>query len=155
MRGIWGSNGRRIKFTNEGGLAVQYYNKTGAATIKGYCVTVDATTADSVRLNAIDVPDTIGVFLDSGVPDGQLAWVVVAGRAYAYFWGSTTMGYMARTGLSADTGEVAGQALSEALPTSPFNVDKHFCEIGHCLETRTGPGWLLSICILTKGQLWV
>jgi len=30
MRGIWGSNGYRIKFTYEGGLAVQYYNKTGA-----------------------------------------------------------------------------------------------------------------------------
>ena len=38
---VWGSNGSRIKFTHEGGLAVQYYNKTGAASIKGYCVTAD------------------------------------------------------------------------------------------------------------------
>jgi hypothetical protein len=53
------------------------------------------------------------------------------------------MGYLARTGLAADTGEVAGQALSEALPESPFTDAKHFCEIGHCLESRTGAGLAL------------
>lgn len=140
---VWGSNGSRIKFTHEGGLAVQYYNKTGAASIKGYCVTADTVAQDSVKFVPIGEPSCIGVFLDSGVPDGQFAWVVVAGRAYAYFWGSTVHGYLARTGLAADTGEVAGQALSEAVPTSPFDVDKHFCEIGHCLETRTGAGLAL------------
>ena len=39
-----------------------------------------------------------------------------------------------------DTGEISGQALNEAVPTSPFATDKHFCEIGHVLETRTGAG---------------
>jgi hypothetical protein len=142
MRSIWGSSGR-IKYTAEGGLAVQYYNKTGAASIKGYCVTTDTTTKDAVKLVPIGEPDCIGVFLDSGVPDGELAWVVVSGRAYVYFWGNTVMGYLARTGLAADTGEVAGQALSEALPESPFTDAKHFCEIGHCLESRTGAGLAL------------
>lgn len=140
---VWGSNGSRIKFTHEGGLAVQYYNKTVAATIKGYCVTADSTTTDAVSLVPIGDPDCIGVFLDSGVPDGQFALVVVAGRAYAYFWGDTVKGHLARTGLAVDSGEVAGQALSEAIPTSPFDVDKHFCEIGHVLEARTGAGLAL------------
>jgi len=140
---IWGRSGQRIKFTDEGGLAVQYYNKTGAASIKGYCVTADGTTKDAVKLVPVQEPSCIGVFLDSGVPDGEFAWVVVSGRAYAYFWDSTVMGYLARTGLTADTGETAGMAMSEAVPTSPFDVDKHFCEIGHCLETRTGAGLAL------------
>jgi hypothetical protein len=140
---IWGSSGRRVKFTDEGGLAVQYLNKTGADSIKGYCVTASDATADAVKLVPIQVPNCIGVFLDSGVPDGELAWVVISGRAYVYFWGDAVKGYLARTGLTADTGEVAGQALSEAMPESPFDVDKHFCEIGHCLEARTGAGLAL------------
>lgn len=140
---VWGSKGRGIKFTNDGGLAVQYLNGTGSATVKGYCVTPSDAADDTVKLVPIGEPSCIGVFLDSDVPSGQLAWVVVSGRAYAYFWGSTTRGHLARTGLAADTGEVAGQALSEAVPTPPFDTDKHFCEIGHVLETRTGAGLAL------------
>ena len=145
MKHIWGSEvgGARMKFTADGGLAVRYVNKTGAATIKGYCVHTVNTGTDHVTVVPIGVPDCIGVFLDSGIPDGEYAWVVVSGRAYVYFWDSTVMGYLARTGLAADTGEVAGQALSEALPESPFTDAKHFCEIGHCLETRTGAGLAL------------
>jgi hypothetical protein len=145
MKHIWGSEvgGARMKFTADGGLAILLVNKTGAASIKGYCVTAASTGTDHVDVVPIGVPNPIGVFLDSGVPDGQNAWVVVSGRAYVYFWDSTVRGYLARTGIAADTGEVAGQALSEAIPTSPFDVDKHFCEIGHCLETRTGAGLAL------------
>jgi hypothetical protein len=143
MKGIWGSNGARIKFTHEGGLAVQYYNKTGAASIKGYMVSSHDTIDDSVRVTPINDFDIIGVFLDTGVPDGQLAWVVVAGRAYVYFFATTTLGGYVRNGVTADTGEVAGQAIAEALPTSPFATDKHFMEIGHCLEVRTGAGLAL------------
>jgi hypothetical protein len=140
--GLWKSGGR-IKFTAEGGLAVQYLNKSGAATIKGYCVTSSDAVADAVKLVPVGEPSCIGVFLDNGVADGEPAWVVVAGRAYAYFWGDSVKGHLARTGLAADTGEVAGRALSEAVPSSPFNVDKHFCEIGHVLEARTGAGLAL------------
>lgn len=136
---IWGSGGR-IKFTQDGGLAVRYINKTGAASVRGYVVSVDSTQDDSVKLLPIDDQMPIGVFLDSGVPDGAPAWVVVSGRAYVYFWASTTRGHFARGGLTADTGEVAGQALSEASPASATN---HFYEIGHVLESRTGAGLAL------------
>ena len=143
--GIWGSlvGTDRVKITAEGGIAVKYVNKTGAASIKGYCVEATNSGTDHVTVVRVGVPDCIGVFLDSGVPDGEYAWVVISGRAYVYFWGDTVMGYLARTGLAADTGEIAGQALSEELPASPFTDAKHFCEIGHCLETRTGAGLAL------------
>jgi len=62
-----------------------------------------------------------------------------------YFWNAATAGYLARTGLSADTGEVAGQALSEAFPSAPFTSDKHFCEIGHITQTTAAPGLARTI----------
>lgn len=130
----------RVLFTDEGGLAIKLVNRTGAPTVKGYCVTTSDAVENSVKLVPVNVPNCIGVFYESGVADGEEAWVVIAGVAEVYFWGNTTRGHLARTGLTADTGEVAGQAMSEAVPTSPFATDKHFCEIGHVLESRTGAG---------------
>lgn len=134
------------KITPEGGLAVKRINKTGAASVKGYCVTTSDAVNNSVKLVPVDVPNCIGVFYESGVADGSDAWIVISGIADVYFWGSTTRGHLARTGLTVDTGEVSGQATSEAIPTSPFASDKHFCEIGHVLETRSGAG--LAKCVL-------
>jgi len=130
----------KVKMTPEGGIAIKVTNKTGGASVKGYCVTTSDGTNNAVKLVPIDEPDCIGVFYESGIADAADAWVVIAGIADVYFWGNTTRGQLARTGLAADTGEVAGQAMAEAIPTSPFNVDKHFCEIGHVLESRTGAG---------------
>jgi hypothetical protein len=129
-----------IAFTAEGGLAVKLTNRTGGASVKGYCVTTDTVNNNGVKLVPIQEPNCIGVFYESGIANGSEAWVVIAGIADVYYWGSTTRGYLARTGLTTDTGEIAGQAMTEAVPTSPFATDKHFCEIGHCLETRTGAG---------------
>jgi hypothetical protein len=130
----------KIRFTPEGGLAISLINKTGSNSVKGYCVTTNDAVDNSVKLVLIDTPDCIGVFYESGVADGYETWVVTSGIADVYFWGSTTRGHLARTGLSADTGEITGQALSEVFPSSPFATDKHFCEIGHVLENRTGAG---------------
>ena len=66
--------------------------------------------------------------------------MVVSGIADVYFVGNTTRGYLARTFITGDAGYVTGQALSEAVPTAPFSTDKHFCEIGHILSSRTGAG---------------
>ena len=136
----------RCKLTEDGGFATKLTNKSGAASIKGYLVTASDSTNNAVKNCAIDVPDAIGVFLESGVADGAEAWIVVSGRADVYFSGSTTRGHLARVGLTIDTGEVAGQAISEPYPTSPFATDKHFAEIGHVLESRTGAG--LAKCVL-------
>lgn len=136
----------KIAITDDGGLAVKLTNKTGAASIEGYVVTPHLSVDNAVRLATIDGANGIGVFLESDVADGDEAWVVVSGIAKVYFSNAPTRGYIARTGLAADTGEVAGQALSEAYPVSPFTTDKHFCELGHILESKTEAG--LARCIL-------
>lgn len=142
---IMGANAR-IRFTELGGMAIKVTNRTGAATIQGYLVSTSSNYNNAVELTAIGVPDCVGVFLESGVANGEEAWVVVSGMAMVYFFASSTRGHMARMGIASDTGEVTGQALSEAVPTSPFATDKHFAEIGHVLESRTGAG--LARCIL-------
>jgi hypothetical protein len=129
----------KIAITDAGGLAIKLTNKTGAASVKGYCVTTGSAD-NSVILVPVDVPNCIGVFLEDDVADGDEAWIVVSGIADVYFSVAPTRGYLARTGLTADTGEVSGQALSEAIPSSPFATDKHFCEIGHILESKAGAG---------------
>lgn len=128
------------KITAEGGIAVQYINSCVGASVKGTCVTIKAASPWEVTEVPIQQPSCIGIIYEDGIPVGQRVWVVVSGVAPVLFWTATTAGHLARTGLTADTGEVAGQAISEAVPTSPFDVDKHFCEIGHVIETNTSPG---------------
>jgi len=145
---IWKSfiGNANVRLTTEGGIAIKMLNKTGGTTVKGEVVTsYDATAIDNaVKKIVKDVPNPIGVFLDSGIADGDYAWVVVSGKAYVYFVGNTTRGHLARGFLTADGGSyVTGQALSEAVPTSPFSTDKHFFEIGHVCESRTGAGLAL------------
>jgi hypothetical protein len=138
-----------VMFTLEGGLAVKMINKTGGVSVKGTVVDpYEAAAIDgAVRKIVKDIPDPIGVIYDDGIPDGQDVWVVVSGIADVYFVGNATRGHLARGFITADGASyVAGQALSEAVPTSPFATDKHFYEIGHVLESRTGAG--LAKCIL-------
>lgn len=137
----------KVMFTPTGGIAVKLTNKTTAASVKGEVVHSNSGQNNSVIKAVKDVPDPIGVFYESGVADGQEAWVVVSGIAEVYFVGDTTRGHLARGFLTADGASyVSGQALSEAVPSSPFSDDKHFYEIGHVLESRTGEG--LAKCIL-------
>lgn len=131
---------RNVKITSEGGLAVLLKNKSGAPSVKGYLVSTQASEDNAVRLVQQNIPDPIGAFYESGIPDGNMAWVVISGIADVYFIGSTTRGYLARGFVTSDAGFVAGQALSEAVPTSPFATDKHFYEIGHIIESRIGAG---------------
>jgi hypothetical protein len=129
-----------VKFTPYGGVAVQMLNRTGSTTVKGTLVTTHATYDNAVTICSVDVPNCIGVFLETGGADDTMAWVVISGMAEVYFSGSATRGHMARVGVSQDIGEVNGQAISEAVPTSPFATDKHFAEIGHVAQSRTGAG---------------
>lgn len=141
-----GPIGNKIAWTSEGGMCIQLTNKTGGASVKGEVVHSSGANDNSVIKTLQNVPDAIGVFYDSGVADGAEAWIVVAGIADVYFVGNTTRGYLARTFVTADGDYVTGQAKAEAVPSSPFADDKHFCEIGHVLETRVGAG--LAKCVL-------
>jgi hypothetical protein len=133
--------GNKTRITPEGGLAVLLTNKTGAASIKGEVVHTNSGQNRSVTKIVVDIPDPIGVFYESGIPDGSEAWVIVAGIAEVYFIDSTTRGQFARGFLAGDGGSyVIGQALAEPFPAAPFASDKHFYELGHILETRVGAG---------------
>ncbi len=133
---------KNIKITSEGGVAIRLKNMTGAPSVKGYVVSVYSATAvnSAVRLIQQDIPDPVGVFYESGIPNGVDSWIVISGIADVYFVGSTVRGYLARGFVAADAGFIAGQAIAEAFPTAPFATDKHFYEIGHVLESRTGAG---------------
>lgn len=137
---ITGNGAGPVLFTDLGGVAILMINDTGAPTNKGYLVRPSGAVDNGVVLVAQDIPDVIGIFLNDGVPDGELARVVVSGIAEVYFTGNVTRDQLARGFVSADAGFVAGQALNEPFPTSPFANDKHFYEIGHTLESRVGAG---------------
>lgn len=130
----------KIKITSEGGLAIKLTNKTGAASVKGTLVDPHTTIDFAVVLVPAGLPDIIGVMYESGVPDGAECWVVVSGLADVMFIGDVTPGQFARMSIAADTGDAPGHAIAENLPTAPFATDKHFMEIGHCLQARTGAG---------------
>lgn len=134
------NNSSNIRVTPEGGLAIILTNKTGAASVKGTLVQPSNTTANAVKLAAVGEADISGVMYEDGVPDGSSCWVVISGIADVFFVGDVVLEYMARLCASGDTGAANGKAISEAVPTSPFATDKHFQEIGHCIEARTGAG---------------
>jgi len=94
----------------------------------------------------VDVPNPIGVIYEDGIADGEKVWVVIQGIAEVLFGNAPTAGLFARGFLTADGASyVAGKALCEAVPTSPFASDKHFYEIGHVLETRNDAGLARTI----------
>lgn len=82
---------RETMLTDEGGLAIRLYNKTGSVTEKGTVVTLSNTSSESfTKLNAADStvavvigsqPAFFGVVLESGIANGSRAWVVVSGVA--------------------------------------------------------------------------
>lgn len=141
-----GPIGSKIAWISEGGMAIQLLNKSGGNSVKGEVVSNSAGTANAVEKIIVNEPDPIGVFYESGVADGALAWIVIAGIADVYFIGNTTLGNYARGFVTGDAGYVTGQALADTVPTAPFATDKHFYEIGHVLEARVGAG--LAKCVL-------
>ncbi len=131
----------KIMITPEGGIAVRLTNKTGGVSVKGEIVTPSAGTDNGVAKIVKDIPSPVGVFYESGIADGDEAWIVISGIADVFFVGNATRNDHARGFLTADGGSyVIGQALSETVITSPFAGDKHFMEVGHVLENRVGAG---------------
>ena len=138
LKNVIGSE--KVLVTEDGGLAVKRINKTGGLTVKGEVVTASSTADRAVEKIVINVPNPVGVFLDNGIPDGEYAWVVFTGIAKVYFVGNTTRGHIGRGFVTGEADYVIGRAKSEAIPTSPFATDKHFYEICHINESRTGEG---------------
>jgi hypothetical protein len=131
-------------FTDEGGLAVAILNGSGAASVKGKIVEADSSVDNSIELAGVDDVDPCGIMYNSGVPDGSLMWIVVAGIADVLYGTAVTRGTFARVPVAADS-VAAGLAVAEALPTPPFATDKHFQEIGHPIESIGAPGLAKTI----------
>ena len=121
-----------VKFTSVGGLAVRLYNRTGAASVKGNLLQPDSATDMGVLLSGANETEVVGVFLDSGIADDALAWVVVGGIAEVLLDDNTatTAGHWAQSG---GAGYVDGTHAA-AVPAT------HWQEVGHILEDAAAGG---------------
>jgi hypothetical protein len=131
--------------TGECGLQIKMTNATGDNTVKGYLCTVDTSATNAFISTPINRPDIIGIVYEANVANGQEAWVWIQGKVQIYFNGNVTRGQFARSTATGDADTTAGFAQAENAPSSPFATDKHFQEIGHCVESRTGAGLALTI----------
>jgi hypothetical protein len=131
-----GINNNAVLVTDIGGIAVQF--TAGENLVKGNIV--DIKSDGKVYKCVVDVPAVIGVVYEAANADASV-WVVLHGVAEVYFIGDTTAGNLARGFLTADAGYVAGQALNEAIPTSPFATDKHFTNWGTYYRVAQEPVW--------------
>ena len=134
----------KVKFTKEGGLAVRVLNATGAPSIKGYIVEASHSLDNGVAYAEGGDPDPLGIVYDGGVPNGDYIWVVISGIADVYYSDTVTNGSISRVSTVAEALS-AGIAVNEALPVPPFASDKHFQEIGHPIQARTGAGLAKTI----------
>ncbi len=132
VAGFWAINDK-LAISAIGGFCVKLTNKTGSATVKGQLV--KASTADdfAVVLTGINDVECIGVFLESGIADGDEAWVVTYG--------------LADVALDDDTGSTHGNwvetseaGYADATAASPAAAPTHFNEIGLCLESVSATG---------------
>ena len=131
-----------------GGFMVKLTNKTGVDSVAGKLVQTDTTTNDAVKLTGTDEEECMGIFLDSGVPDGSEAWIIVSGIADVAMEDNTTAtrGNWVRSSIT----EAGYADATNATPPSPAAFT-HFNEIGNCIETVTATGegtHILARCVL-------
>lgn len=123
--------------TSDGGLAIQYINKTGANSVKGSLLEMSTGTNQAVDLISADGIDPTGVMYSDGVADGSDVWVVIAGKAKVLLEDSTTAtrDYWARVSVT-QAGRVD---ITNAAPPggTVAALEQHLHEIGHCMENIT------------------
>lgn len=139
-----GNTGKSVEITPEGGLAFWMINDTGTNSFKGAVIEASSFVANAFDLISVDDPDPMGIVYDDGIADGELCRVIFSGKAEVFFVGSVSLHQFARVTVAADIGAENGKAIAEAFPVPPFASNKHFQEIGHTLESRTGAGLALT-----------
>ena len=135
-----------VKYTDIGGLAIKLINKTGANTVKGSVVSASSVLDGSFKLQ-INEYDAIGIVLESGIADGQETWIVISGVAEALLADNT----LATRGNWVTCSATDGRANASATAPSGgtiTNLDNHFKEIGHCLESKSAGTNVLAKCII-------
>jgi len=125
-----------MRFTPEGGIA--YLHTAGEVISKG--MLVDVNSSGKVIKIVKDSPDPIGAAYTSCVTN-ESVWIVYQGVADCLFTaGGSTAGMLARGFVAAESGFITGYVTAEPIPVNPFSDAKHFFEIGHVLQSRTGTG---------------
>jgi hypothetical protein len=119
--------------TPNGGLAIKLTNLTGAPSVKGTLVETNETTSGGFEVLS-DLYDCIGAVYEDGVADGEQCWVVISGVAEVLLKDTTA----ATTGNWVKASDVNGRAdATLELPSGGTigQLQEHFQEIGHCIET--------------------
>lgn len=135
--------GGAVKFTPEGGLAIRVVNGTGSESVKGTVVSASPTADNSFVLQSNEF-DTIGIVYESGIADGSLCWIVVAGIAEVLLK-DTTASTRGQVALAADTD---GRMVAINVPSSNPVVAEHFKEIGHVMESKIAGTDVLVKCMI-------
>ena len=105
--------------------------------MRGEIIHVSESTDFAYQIAIADDPECIGVVYEAGIPDGSLCWIVTYGSVQVLLQDSTasTHGFWARCSIT-----VAGRAdITNAAPPGGgvIEIDRHFREVGHCVESVT------------------
>ena len=120
-------NNNKVRITDIGGIAILLTNKTGNASVQGEVVKNNSGQDNSVILTGTTDGFMLGVFLESGIADGQEAWVVIMGIAEVK---ADATGFTRGDRVIGSTA-TAGRVETDNTPA----VAAHFTEAGHALET--------------------
>lgn len=122
----------KVGFTSIGGNIIKLTNKTGAPSVKGELVECSIAVDDAVQLSSANSLEPIGVFLESGVADGDEAWIVEGGIAEVKADG---VGWVKGDWINSSA--VGGRCEGSAHVPNPA---KHMQEVGHALGDAAGNG---------------
>ena len=121
----------KARITHDGAICIKLTNKSGANSVKGEVVETSALTANAVALADANALDAIGIFYDSGIPDGEEAWIAVSG--------------MVDVRMDAGGCALHDRIITSAPPGRGFvsntpAVAAHFQEIGHSIGIAAANG---------------
>ena len=134
--------------TADGGIAVQYINKTGAASVKGTIVELSSTTESAVKKALADDDEPIAVIYENGIADGSTVWVVISGKAYVLLEDSTSATKANWVRVSATVDGRADATNAEPPGGTVTALENHMKEIGHCMEDVVAGTDKLTLCNL-------
>ena len=132
--------------TPEGGIAIWLTNLTGAPSVKGTLVETNETTSGGFDVLG-DLYDCVGIVYEDGVADGEQCLIVVTGVAEVLLKDTTA----SVTGNWVKASDVNGRAdATLPLPSGGTiaQLQEHFQEIGHCIETKTAGTDVLAKIVL-------
>ena len=127
----------KIKFTQEGGLAIWLLNETGGNSVKGEVVEVSTTVDEAVKQALADSDAPMGITYTAGIAEHAGMWIVIIGIVEIL---ADAGGFARHNRLI--TSSTAGRALVWDVGGA---VATHFQEIGHAIGTAAANGLGLAV----------